>query len=283
MIDRRLPPVITWPAIAFLAVFLIYPIGITVAISFWDYQSMRGMEPAFLSKNYLKFLADPYYLGILANTVRISVTVTLLCLIIAYPLAFWITRLSGVMRALATFAALAPLMISVVIRTLGWVTILADDGAINGFLLWAGIVEQPLRLLYNEFAVILGLTEALLPFMIISLLTSLQSIPRDLFHAASIAGGGAWTIFRRVMLPLSLPGIAAGSLLVFAISVSSFVTPRILSGGSIPMIANLVVDNFLVTLNWPFGAAVGIVLVAIVLLVFAVQHWITERILGAYR
>jgi len=193
------------------------------------------------------------------------------------------TRIEGTAKAVTMFCVLAPLMISVVIRTLGWLVILSDGGLINQVLLGIGLIERPVRMLYTEFAVIVGLTEALLPFMIMSLRASLQAIPRDLLHAASITGAGPWAVFTRVLLPLSLPGIAAGSLLVFAIATSSFVTPRILSGGQINMVANLVVDSFLVTLDWPFGAAVGVLLLLVVLAVFAGQHWLTERMLGKYR
>lgn len=274
---------LVWPAAGFLAAFLVYPLLLTIVISFHDFTPLGGMKPAFQVGNYWTLLSDPYYLSVLLGTLRISLIVTVCCLIIGYPLALWMTRLEGAWKAVAMFCALAPLMISVVIRSLGWLVILSDSGLINQILLAAGIVEHPVRLLYNEFAVIVGLTEALLPFMIISLLVSLQAIPRAVIQAASVTGAGQWTVFRRILLPLSLPGIAAGSLLVFAIATSSFVTPRILSGGHINMVANLVVDNFLVTLNWPFGAAVGILLLVVVLLVFLAQHWLTERILGRYR
>lgn len=283
MIKRRLPPLLVWPAVAFLAAFLVYPLLLTVAISFYDFTALGGMKPAFQWGHYLILVSDPYYVQVLLGTLRISVIVTLCCLVIAYPLALWMTRLEGAWKAIAMFCALAPLMISVVIRSLGWLVILSDSGLINQLLMVVGIVDRPIRMLYTELAVIIGLTEALLPFMIISLLVSLQSIPRAILQAATITGAGHWTVFTRVLLPLSLPGIAAGSLLVFAIATSSFVTPRILSGGHVNMVANLVVDNFLVTLNWPFGAAVGILLLIVVLLVFLLQHWLTERILGRYR
>jgi len=278
-----LPPLIIWPAAVFLAAFLVYPLLLTVAISFYDFTALGGMKPAFKWDNYQILVTDPYYVEVLLGTLQISIIVTICCLVIGYPLALWMTRLDGAWKAVAMFCALAPLMISVVIRSLGWIVILSDTGLINQLLMASGITDQPVRLLYTEFAVIVGLTEALLPFMIISLLVSLQAIPRSLLQAASITGAGHWTVFSRILLPLSLPGIAAGSLLVFAIATSSFVTPRILSGGHVNMVANLVVDNFLVTLNWPFGAAVGILLLLVVLMVFLVQHWLTERILGQYR
>jgi len=279
----RIPPPLVWPAVIFVGAFLIYPMLVTLVISFYDFSALKGMSPAFNTGNYAKLLSDPYYLGVLLGTLRISITVTVCCLVIGYPLSVWITRLEGTAKAVTMFCVLAPLMISVVIRTLGWLVILSDGGLINQVLLGIGLIERPVRMLYTEFAVIVGLTEALLPFMIMSLLASLQAIPRDLLHAASITGAGPWAVFTRVLLPLSLPGIAAGSLLVFAIATSSFVTPRILSGGQINMVANLVVDSFLVTLDWPFGAAVGVLLLLVVLAVFAGQHWLTERMLGKYR
>ena len=279
----RRPPALVIPIILFLGVFFLYPLLLTVVISFYRFHPLKGMFAAFSFNNYAKFLGDTYNYKVLYTTVRISFIVTISTLVLGYPLAFFITRVSGLKRTLLTICVVAPLMISVAIRTYGWIIILADNGAVNSFLMSWGLIKQPLHIIYNEFAVVVGLTEALLPFMILSLIPSLELIPTDLYRAAAICGAGRFITFYRVMLPLSVPGISAGSLLVFAIACSSFVTPYILGGGRIRMMANYAFENVLVTLNWPFGAAIALILLIVILSVIMAQHWLAEKLVGAYR
>ena len=271
------PPLIVLPAAVFLLALLAYPLAQTALISLSQNRPGTNIAPALTLENYARFLGDPYYRGVLWTTLRISLLTTLSCLLLGYPFAYWTSRQRGWLRAVLLFAALAPLMVSVAIRTLGWIVILADNGPINALLLSLGAVSRPVRMIYNEFAVVVGLTEALLPFMILSVVTSLQSVPSDVLRAAAIAGASPGHAFFRITLPLTLPGIAAGSLLVFALAASSFVTPRVLGGGRTMTVANLVVDQFLVTLNWPFGAAIGLMLLAVALGVLGLQHALTRQ------
>lgn len=227
-----------------------------------------------------RFLGDPYYRSVMLTTLRIGAIVTLCSLLLAYPFAWWTLRQRGWLRAALLFAALAPLMVTVSIRTLGWIVLLADNGPLNALLSLSGIVTGPVRMIYTEFAVVLGLIEALLPFMILAVFTALQSIPRDVLRAAEIAGATPRQRFFKVVLPLSLPGVAAGSVLVFTLAASSFVTPRILGGGRTTTVANLVVDQFLVTLNWPFGAAIGVLLFVVIGAVMALERAVSRRLPG---
>jgi putative spermidine/putrescine transport system permease protein len=271
------------PVILFLGAFFLYPLLLTITISFYHFHPLKGMSPAFSLNNYIKFLGDTYNYKVLYTTVKISFIVTISTLVLGYPLAFFMTQITGLKRTLLTICVVAPLMVSVAIRTYGWIIVLADNGALNSLLISLGLLERPVHMIYNQFAVVLGLTEALLPFMALSLIPSLEVIPKDLYRAAAICGAGRLTTFFRVMLPLSVPGIAAGSLLVFAIACSSFVTPYILGGGRIRMMANYAFENVLVTLNWPFGSAIALILLIVILSVIMVQHRLTEKLVGTYR
>jgi len=163
----RHPPLVVLPALVAILALLAYPLVITAVISLAEYRAGRGIIYDLSLRNFARFLGDPYYLGVLWTTLRISLLVTLGCLVLGYPFAYWTARQRPWLRALLLFAALAPLMVSVTIRSLGWIVILADNGPINGLLIWTGLVERPVRMIYNEFAVVLGLIEALLPFMVL--------------------------------------------------------------------------------------------------------------------
>jgi ABC-type spermidine/putrescine transport system permease subunit I len=273
--SRRTPPPLVWPALLFTLALLLGPLALVAmtSVSTRAAGNVGGVTP----EHFLRFLGDPYYRGVLWTTLRVSAFTTVACVLLAYPFAWWTVRQRGWWRSVLMFAALAPLMVTVSIRTLGWVVLLADNGPVNALLAFTGIVTGPVRTIYTEFAVVIGLVEALLPFMILALFTALQAIPVDVLHAATIAGATPWQRFLRIVLPLSRTGLAAGSVLVFALASSAFVTPRILGGGRTTTVANLVVDQFLVSLNWPFGAAIGILLFSVIGLVMAAERLLRGR------
>ena len=273
--SRRTPPPLLWPALLFTLVLLLGPLTLVLmtSVSTRTAGDVGGLTP----EHFLRFMGDPYYRGVMWTTLRVSLFTTVACVLLAYPFAWWTVRQRGWWRTVLLFAALAPLMVTVSIRTLGWMVLLADNGPINALLAFTGIVTGPVRTIYTEFAVVIGLVEALLPFMILALFTALQAIPADVLRAATIAGATPRQRFLRIVLPLSRTGLAAGSVLVFALAASAFVTPRILGGGRTTTVANLVVDQFLVNLNWPFGAAIGILLFGAIGLVMAVERLLRGR------
>jgi putative spermidine/putrescine transport system permease protein len=272
---RRTPPPMLWPALLFTLTLLLGPLALVLMTSV----STRGPGDVggLTSAHFVRFLSDPYYRGVMWTTLRVSFYTTVACALLAYPYAWWTVRQRGWWRAALLFAALAPLMVTVSIRTLGWIVLLADNGPINALLAFTGIVTGPVRTIYTEFAVVVGMVEALLPFMILALFTALQAIPADVLRAAAIAGASPRQRFVRIVLPLSLTGLAAGSVLVFALAASAFVTPRILGGGRTTTVANLVVDQFLVSLNWPFGAAIGVLLFTVIGLAMAAERLVRGR------
>lgn len=253
--SRRLSiTLLTAPAlILLLGVFLI-PMLLMLLLSFQDGQQ------AFTLANYSLFFQDTFYLDILWRTIRVSLWTVLATLVLGYPVAMFMAQASGKMRGIVTMCVLAPHLISVVIRNFGWVVVLGEKGWINEMLMAMGIIETPLRLLYNELGVVIGLTDSFIAYMVLALATSLYAIDPSLNKAASILGASRARTFFSVTLPLSLPGIVAGTTLVFSLSMSAFVTPALMGGTSVKVIPVLAYEQIMSTLNWPLGAALAFLL-----------------------
>jgi putative spermidine/putrescine transport system permease protein len=230
---------------------------------------------ALILDNYLRFFGDRFYLGILLRTLGLALAVTLLALILSYPLAYALARSRARLRGLLTAIVLVPLMTSVVVRSYGWTILLAQNGLANSALGLLGL--GPVRLMFSMTGVVIALTEVLMPFMVLTLTGVLQSVPPALEEAARSLGGSRWRVFRDVLLPLSLPGVAAGSFLVFALSISAFATPILVGGASTQVMATLVYDQVLSALNWPFAAAIAFSLMLFVLALTLLQG----RVLGS--
>jgi putative spermidine/putrescine transport system permease protein len=257
------------PALSFLAIFFALPAFSLFAYSFLT-QSARGTSglPLTLS-HYVHFFAAPLYSHVLWTTLSISLATTLAAMALAYPVALVMARAGAAVRQILTMIVIAPLIVSVVVRTYGWQVILANGptGALNWLLLTTGIVRAPLRLLYTEAAVVIGSLHVFYPLMVLPLASALGKIDPRVEDAARTLGATAWRTFRRVTLPLSLPGLAVGCGLVFSLTAGSFVTPVILGGQRASMLGVLVDQQILVVYDWPFGATVATVLVVIVLAV----------------
>jgi putative spermidine/putrescine transport system permease protein len=279
---RWLPPVtLLLPALAFLAVFFALPALGLFAYSFLT-QSARGTSglPLTLS-HYGHFFETPLYLHVLWTTLRISLVTTLAAMALAYPVALVMARAGAATRQIITMIVIAPLIVSVVVRTYGWQVILANGptGALNWLLLSTGIIRAPLRLLYTETAVVIGSLHVFYPLMVLPLASALGKIDPRIEDAARTLGATSWRTFRRITLPLSLPGLAVGCGLVFSLTAGSFVTPVILGGQRAQMLGVLVDQQILVVYDWPFGATVATLLVLIVLSV----NLISTRLLVSRR
>ncbi|QRG68249.1 ABC transporter permease [Brevibacillus choshinensis] len=245
---------LTAPAmIVLLGVFLI-PMLLMLMLSFQD------ENEAFSLKNYALFVQDPFYVEILWRTIRVSLWTVLASLVLGYPVAMYMAQATGKMRGIVTMLILAPHLISVVIRNFGWVVVLGEKGWINESLVALGIIDQPLRLLYNELGVVIGLTDSFIAYMVLALATSMYAIDPSLNKAASILGASRVRTFFTVTLPLSLPGIIAGTTLVFSLSMSAFVTPALMGGTSVKVMPVIAYEQIMATLNWPLGAALAFLL-----------------------
>jgi ABC-type spermidine/putrescine transport system permease subunit I len=248
------------PGLTVLTLFLLVPLGLIVVISVFTYSPTQIWLPPVTTANYVKFF-DPYYLGVTWTTVRIGLVTTLVCAVLGYPLAYFLARLRSRWLGLCLFLLITPLMVSSVIRIFGWLVILGRQGLVNTALGAVGFAR--VDLLYNEPAVVVGLTELLLPFMVLPLMTAIETIPRSVEEAARNLGAGSLALFQRVLLPLSLPGLVSGALLVYSVSISALVTPALMGGRKTRMLGNLVYDEVLTSMNWPFASAIAVVLLIV--------------------
>lgn len=256
------------PVLALLApIALVNALGFIVPVlnlarmSFLEVEATGAMREAFSAKAWLSVFTDSFYGELLLNSISVSLGITLLTLLCSYPIALYLHRSSGTWRTVLLVLVISPLLTSAVVRTYGWIAILSDRGLVAGTLRAIGIA--PPRLMFNTTGVVIGLTEILMPYMILALLAGFGRLDPRVEEAASTLGARPFTVFRRIVLPLTLPGIALGSLLCFVLAVSSFITPKLLGGGRVFLLATEIYDQAIVTLNWPLAATLSILVLAI--------------------
>jgi putative spermidine/putrescine transport system permease protein len=213
--------------------------------------------------NYAAIVTDPFYLRVLGDTVLLGVSVTLACACLGYPLAYFLARTGSRWRPLLMFLMVTPLMISSVIRNIGWIPILGDHGALNALLLAAGVIRAPLVLMNNLTGVVIALVHALLPYMTLLLMTVIRAIRVDIENAARSLGASPWRTFWSVVFPLSRRVLAGGSILVFTVAISSYTTPTILGGGRVLVMATVIAQQIQAVMHYAFGSALTIVLFAV--------------------
>jgi putative spermidine/putrescine transport system permease protein len=253
------------PSLALLLVAVLVPVGMMVPTSFRPYVPLVGITRGFTASHYVKLVTDSYYLEIIGRTLVLGLTVTLLTLAIGYPVAFFLARSTSRWRGWLTILVVFPLLLNLVVRTFGWIALLAQNGLVNQALQLLGIVDAPVKLLFNFAGLLIGLTHIFLPFVILVLIGAIQNIPRDVEDAARVLGASWGATFVRVTLPLSAPGILSGGILVFVLTISALVTPRLLGGPTYRVMSTLIFDEFLQLLNWPAGSAQAVLLTVIVL------------------
>jgi spermidine/putrescine transport system permease protein len=246
-----------------LLAFFLVPLIIMLAYSFMPRGIYGGVEPGFTLEHYARFF-DPLYLQVLQRTVLWSLACTCICLLLGYPVAYVIAR-AGRWRNLLLFLVVLPFWTSFLVRTFALIFLMRDTGLINTWLAKLGLVDQPLTMLYTPFAVMVGLVYGFLPFMILPIYASLEKLDRSLLEAAEVLGARPHARFLRVTLPLSMPGVVAGCLLVFIPALGSFLTPDLLGGAKQLMIGNLIQNQFSTARNWPFGSAASFIVMASVL------------------
>lgn len=263
--QRTRPWALLTPALSAVFFLLVVPVCFVLVYSFWLRSPTGADIPAFQWGNYGKFFRDFFYPSILLRTIRIALETVFLCIVMGYVPAYFFYRSRTRFKSFLLILIMLPFWISYIIRTLSWINILGDTGLINHFLIRAGILSAPLGMLYNEGSVLMGLIQYMLPFMILNIYVSLEGIDRSLLDAARSLGCTEWQAFREVTLPLSLPGVSAGCLLVFVLSAGTYLTPMILGGPRNEMIANLIFKRVVGTLDWPFGSAISVVLLLLLL------------------
>jgi putative spermidine/putrescine transport system permease protein len=257
------------PSVVFLAAFFAFPALGLLACSFLTQAPNGTLGLPLTLEHYRHFFDTSLYTHVLLTTLRISLVTTGVAIALGYPIALVMVRTNPVVSRIITMIVIAPLIVSVVVRTYGWQLILANGktGILNWLLLATGLAKSPVALLYSETAVVIGSLHVFYPMMVLPLASALGRIDARIEDAARTLGATSWRIFRRITVPLSLPGLAVGCTLVFSLTAGSFVTPAILGGSSAQMLGMLVDQQILVVYDWPFGATVATVLVAIVLAV----------------
>jgi putative spermidine/putrescine transport system permease protein len=272
------------PAALLFVLFFALPFGVMAALSLLSGNPVSNPNVAFTSRNYVRLVDSDLYFDALVATLRIGFVTTALALAIGYPLAHWMAGMrSRFGHALLLMAVIAPMLTGIVVRTFAWMTLLADRGVINTTLAWLGFIEKPLPLMYGEFGVVVGLVHIYVPFMVLTLVGVIGRIDPALEEAARNLGAGRLRTFVEVTLPLSLPGILAGSLLVFALAISAYVTPVLLGGGNVLTLPMLIYQQVSASFNLGFAGALGVVVLAVSLALVVGYNAILGRLAGERR
>jgi putative spermidine/putrescine transport system permease protein len=256
-----------------LVVLLILPIALVNAfgflvpvlnllrMSFYEVEATGAMREVYTAATWLAVVKDAFYAELILNSIMVSLGITLLTLVCSYPIALYLHRSSGTWRSVLLVLVISPLLTSAVVRTYGWIAILSENGLVNNAL--SALGAAPLRLMFNKIGVVIGLTEILMPYMILALLAGFGRLDPRVEEAASTLGAPPFKVFQRIVFPLTLPGVALGSLLCFVLAVSSFITPKLLGGGRVFLLATEIYDQAIVTLNWPLAATLSILVLVI--------------------
>ena len=273
--------VLLLPAGAWLGIFFAIPLGIVASYAVRPRHLLGGVYPGW-TLTHLQRLAEPLYLVVLERSVLLALAATLLALLVSYPIALVIVRAVR-WRSLLLFLVVLPFWTSFLVRTYATIFLLRDTGIINQLLLAAGVIHEPLRMLYTPGAVLFGLVTGFVPFMVLPIYASLEKLDPALLEAAEALGATEWRRFVRVTWPLSLPGVAAGSLLVFVPALGSFLTSDLLGGAKVELIGNLVQNQFTSARNWPFGSALSLLLLLVLMIGMLIRLRLRRPVPGAQR
>jgi ABC-type spermidine/putrescine transport system permease subunit I len=273
------------PPLAWLTLFFLVPMIAVFAYGLATRTPGGGVVLGFSVENFARIGESELYIRGTLRSLRIGVVVTAVTLLVAYPVAYYLALVAARWRLVLFVLLIVPWWCSILVKSFAWVAILAEKGVLNRALLQMGLIDHPLKLLYNEVAVVIGLVHVLVPFMVLPIYATLEKLDRRLMEAAANLGSSPLRVFWEVVLPLSLPGVAAGSLLTFILGFGSYITPALLGSERALMIANLIQSQFMESFDWPFGAALSTVLLVLVLaLLLAFNRLIgLERIWGNAR
>lgn len=274
----RLTALLT-PVSLLLGTCFLVPLGIMAVYSFLTPGLYGGVEWSFYPYNYGRVLGaplgdvedfDPVYVEILLRSLRLAGIVVALSLVISYPAAFWVARFRGQRKSFVLFLVTLPFFASLIIRVYAWMLILRPTGFLNLVLESAGVIDAPLQIIFTEVSVVAGLVYILLPFMFLPIYASVEKLDPALVQASQDLGATPWQTFRRVVLPLTLPGLIGGSLIVFIPAFGNFVVPALLGGAKVMLVGNIIEQQFLAARNWPFGAALAMLILGTVLVLMLI-------------
>ena len=265
------------PAAIVVTIGIVLPIVILFRYSLNQYTPAKIMVDAFTLENYVKFFTDPFYLAVLFRTIRVAALCTLICVVLAFPMAYCLARTRSRFKNLLLMAVILPLFVGNAVRAAGWMVLFGNRGFVNALLTEAGIAREPLQIMYTELAVVIGIIAVNLPFVVLTLQAVLEGIDRPIEEAALGLGAGPWRTFWHVILPLAMPGVIAGTILSFILAMNAYATPVLLGGPTFQMMGPTVYNQFAGLSNWPFGAALAFVLMAATLMLTVTSNWLAHR------
>ena len=278
--DRRTPRWRAWllltPMVAWLALFVVVPTALLFVYSFCERDELGRVVFDFTLENYRR-VGDPIYLGIFIRSIGYAALTTAICIVAGFPVAYCIGRAGEAWRQRLLLLVMVPFWTSFLIRTYAWITILKQEGLLNALLSSLHLTSTPLDLLHTPAAVVIGLVYAYLPFMILPIYGSVEKLDPALIEAAHDLGAGPLRVFSSVIIPLTLPGIAAGTLLVFVPAIAMFAITDLLGGARVPLIGNVIQNQFLQARDWPFGAALGMAFMALFAVSYVILLLLRER------
>lgn len=281
MISSRHGLMLIAPLALLLTGFFLLPVLMLLPTSFSEYVPGAGLASGkWTLENYTRIVTDDYYREVIWRTLGLGLFVTFACLLLGYPLAYLIARGPGRWRVPLILLVVFPMMLNLVVRSFGWIALLANRGLINNLLMQLGLTDAPLKLMFNLTGLMIGLTHIYLPFMVLMLVAAIRNVPRDVEAAAATLGSSRLHVFAAVTLPLSAPGILAGSILVFVLTISALVTPRMLGGPTYKVMATLIYDEYIQLLDWPSGSALSFALTFMAIGVIWLSSRLTTRWAG---
>ncbi|WP_336208264.1 ABC transporter permease [Nonomuraea sp. LPB2021202275-12-8] len=262
------------PGLTYLVVLLLVPLALVLSYTVFQRGRFGGVIYEFTHENFTR-LFDPLYLGVVGTSMKIAGLTTLIALLIGYPTAYLIAQLPRKWKTIALVAIVLPFWTNFIIRAYAWIMLLSGPGLINSGLGVLGL--EPVELLYNQGAVVTGLLYSYLPLMVLPLYATIEKLDPQLREASANLGASAFTTFRKVTLPLTVPGVMTGCLFVFVPSFGNFVIPEMLGGGKTVMVGNLIRTEFLSARDWPFGSTLTLALIAVLLVLLIAQAWVARR------
>lgn len=269
-VDRPFWALFVGPYGVYLVILLVVPLVNIAVYSVYTYSPTKIAVPDLTAANYAR-LWDAYYIQLFLRTTKLALVTTVICAVLGYPVAYTLARARPALMSLGLFLLVVPLMVSTVIRVFGWVVILGRNGLVNEVLDLLGL--EPFRVMYTETAVVIGLVNIFMPFMVLPMMSAIERIPPSFEEAATNLGANWFQMFARVILPLSYPGLVSGSLLVYSVSLSAFVTPVLMGGARIRVVGSQIFDEVLVSFNWPGASSLALVVIAatMMLVLFALR------------
>ena len=263
---------LAWPAILYTLAFFVLPLAVMVCVSFWVRRS-SGLEADWTVDNYVKFFTRPYLITALLNSIEVTLITTALSVVLAYPFAYVLAfHVSPKWQKLVLLAAVLPFWTSYVVRSYSWLLVISDNGILNSFLLWTGLIATPIKIAYTRAATVLGFVHFFVMLLTLTIYANLVQISPSYLKAAEDLGASRWSVLWRIILPLSVPGIAVGAFLTFVITIGDYITPQILGGNTEVLLPQAIMLQIVRSADFPMASMMSLLLMLLILAVYGLFH-----------